>query len=1183
MAQDDSENSLLWEISGNGLKKPSYLYGTMHVSSRIAFHLPESFFNALKSVEYVALEINPDNFVQDLLNSPFYKSYREIGTDYGSYNTKIAGLNFIEEKELKYILSKDDNFANYLLYRSQRGSSDFEEDTYLDLFIYQAGKKLNKKIMGLENLSDVMELGIKMKSEEKGSRKENMEFEYEGEVREDLEDAYRKGNLKLIDSIGRGTESKTYREYMLYIRNRMMVNKMDSLLKIHSVFSGVGAAHLPGAKGMINLLREKGYIVKPIKNDGSRSKEKEKIEKIIYRNTFRKHIIEDSLFEVAVPGILHASPEKHGSNYNNSFREYFCADMPNAAYYSIVRLSIFEKFTGMEPEDYVFKIDSLLFENIPGKIVKKKYFQEGKIKGVEIFNITKSGNHQRYKIYFTPLELIVFKVAGIKDYATKEGINFINSVRFIPREENYRYTSPTAGFSFSVPGYYTVEKGNESSAYNKRNIFVQSIDTKTGNYYLFTSASHHSFYFPEKDSIQLLSLSKTFCKQSDYKITSRKFGNSSNRASIEVKAVKENFPDLYCKVIISGPEYFIMSFSGNDSLAASSYFSSLRFTDKLYRNDFTTYTDSIHNYSVITPARLQAEYLYKNDYKDNRSKEKKVKEKYLSREDKLYFTSEETFEAIEVGYSRFSEFAELNKESFWKELRDFLTDDGSLIIKKEDINSFHSGEFYITDSALSNILRSKVIVADKEIYVLKALTRNNTDSRFINEFFNSFTANNHKSESSLFTPKSSAFLDAVYSADSNLTYAAFSSVNNIRFQEKDLKKLNEILEDPKFTNYFSENKLHKKNLIRQIVTTDTEYKGSYTKKLYKEYSDSSHVQILILQTLAKMKTAPAYKSVNALLKEDVPLSEKSEINKLFNRFKDSLQLTASLFPDMLHLTRYQEYKENIYNLSAILLDSGLIKPNLYAFKKEEIIKEAEEEIKRKNNSGKEIRNSFLSDIKPNDPLYNYAVLLMPFYKETNINNIYSKMVKLKDKNLSLYTSVLLLKSDKPVEDSILQNFGKNDFYRKALYKKLKEIDKLEKINPAYITQENICRAILCSRYSAKETDSLVFLEKRELTYNGKTGNVFFFKRKKEKDISWKLEYVGLQPLNPEQINITEDIMDSDIRFSEKELSKTIDGIMEDLEDNSKKKAKPLKRKYSLVKILEKKEKDFIPELPFDIF
>jgi uncharacterized protein YbaP (TraB family) len=52
--------SLLWKIEGNGLKKTSYLYGTMHVSSKIAFNLGDEFFEALASTDAVALEYNPE-------------------------------------------------------------------------------------------------------------------------------------------------------------------------------------------------------------------------------------------------------------------------------------------------------------------------------------------------------------------------------------------------------------------------------------------------------------------------------------------------------------------------------------------------------------------------------------------------------------------------------------------------------------------------------------------------------------------------------------------------------------------------------------------------------------------------------------------------------------------------------------------------------------------------------------------------------------------------------------------------------------------------------------------------------------------------------------------------------------------------------------------------------------------
>ena len=58
--------SLLWEITGNGMKKPSYLFGTMHVSSKLAFHLADSFYLGIRSADMVALETNPESWQEDM-------------------------------------------------------------------------------------------------------------------------------------------------------------------------------------------------------------------------------------------------------------------------------------------------------------------------------------------------------------------------------------------------------------------------------------------------------------------------------------------------------------------------------------------------------------------------------------------------------------------------------------------------------------------------------------------------------------------------------------------------------------------------------------------------------------------------------------------------------------------------------------------------------------------------------------------------------------------------------------------------------------------------------------------------------------------------------------------------------------------------------------------------------------
>src|SRR5215211_4737502 len=69
--------SLLWEITGNGLKKPSYLFGTMHVSSKMVFNLSDSFYLAIRRADVVALETNPESWQEDMYNFNFSNSGNE--------------------------------------------------------------------------------------------------------------------------------------------------------------------------------------------------------------------------------------------------------------------------------------------------------------------------------------------------------------------------------------------------------------------------------------------------------------------------------------------------------------------------------------------------------------------------------------------------------------------------------------------------------------------------------------------------------------------------------------------------------------------------------------------------------------------------------------------------------------------------------------------------------------------------------------------------------------------------------------------------------------------------------------------------------------------------------------------------------------------------------------------------
>ena len=173
---NEKYNSLLWQITGNGLTKPSYLFGTMHVSSKMAFHLSDSFYYALKNVDAVALELNPELWQGQMVR------LNEINENYTSY-IQPAGNDFFTENSfrinkyedlLKASLNTEPPVVNSLLYRSYKAKEDFEEDTFLDLYIFQTGRKMGKAPAGVEDYYEseklVLEAYADMAKEKKKKR-----------------------------------------------------------------------------------------------------------------------------------------------------------------------------------------------------------------------------------------------------------------------------------------------------------------------------------------------------------------------------------------------------------------------------------------------------------------------------------------------------------------------------------------------------------------------------------------------------------------------------------------------------------------------------------------------------------------------------------------------------------------------------------------------------------------------------------------------------------------------------------------------------------------------------------------------------------------------------------------------------------------------------------------------------
>src|ERR1700733_4097378 len=447
--------TLLWEITGNGLQKPSYLFGTMHVSSKLVFHLSDSFYLDIKNADVVALELDPQLWQDQLFRFENLQSNLRFYTQ-GAPNDFINERSFQLERyedRLKSALSDEPTVINGLLYRTFRTQADFEEDTYLDLYIYQTGKKLGKQATGVENYFQTERLvmeGAQDMMKDKKKRSPDADGEPAYEIERKTQEAYRKGDLDLLDSLERLMEpSESYMEKFLYRRNEIQAASIDSIVKNRSLFVGVGAAHLPGKRGVIELLRKKGYTLRPVTMPDRDANRRDDIDKIKVPVTFSNFTSEDGDFSVQLPGKLYRRPDTRAAD------SWQYADMSNGAYYMIGRVKTHSSFLGEKEETMLKKVDSLLYENIPGKILNKTIITRSGYKGFDITGRTRRGDLQRYNILVTPYEIWVFKMSGTNNYVDgSEADQFFNSIHI--RNNTTAgltdFTAARGGFSVRLPG-----------------------------------------------------------------------------------------------------------------------------------------------------------------------------------------------------------------------------------------------------------------------------------------------------------------------------------------------------------------------------------------------------------------------------------------------------------------------------------------------------------------------------------------------------------------------------------------------------------------------------------------------------------------------------------------------------------------------------------------------------------
>ena len=266
-----NNNSLLWQVSGKGLTRPSYIFGTFHLLCKDDIHFSDQLKNAVKAANEVYLELDlddPSTMLGGLLymNMKDGKKLKDLYTP-EEYKKVESYFNDSLHMPIMMLQTMKPYFLVALLYPKMmncKTASGVEEE------LMKIAKENKKEIKGLETIQMQASVfdSIPYEWQAKELLKNIDSFPFYKNEFDTMLQLYKKQELTAMEKSLAKSElgSEKYEGILLTQRNTNWVRQLKSIMKKESVFVAVGAGHLVGARGLISLLRKEGYTVEPLLN-----------------------------------------------------------------------------------------------------------------------------------------------------------------------------------------------------------------------------------------------------------------------------------------------------------------------------------------------------------------------------------------------------------------------------------------------------------------------------------------------------------------------------------------------------------------------------------------------------------------------------------------------------------------------------------------------------------------------------------------------------------------------------------------------------------------------------------------------------------------------------------------------------------------------------------------------------
>jgi uncharacterized protein YbaP (TraB family) len=268
----NSGNSLLWEVSGKGLAAPSYLYGTMHMVCAEDTKMSEGLKSAIKKAKQVYFELDMDNMeemmsvlkyarmnnglkISDLVSTEDYQKLE----DYFKNNKSVLPFGMMTRFKPYFITAI-----------ISEGIMNCKKKVSVEQMIMTEARQYDKEVNGLETLEFQASIFDSIPYEKQAQDLVTYvdSIDKFKNITMEMVEMYRKQDINNMDSLMEKSDPgmMQYMDVLLYDRNKRWASQIPEQMFNMSTLFAVGAGHLGGEKGVINLLKQQGFTVKPLDN-----------------------------------------------------------------------------------------------------------------------------------------------------------------------------------------------------------------------------------------------------------------------------------------------------------------------------------------------------------------------------------------------------------------------------------------------------------------------------------------------------------------------------------------------------------------------------------------------------------------------------------------------------------------------------------------------------------------------------------------------------------------------------------------------------------------------------------------------------------------------------------------------------------------------------------------------------